>query len=84
MVPVLCHYLDMYYTQLRAGNYNSIENNYLSYLYALREPRIFRDLLTHQKFAGSITGIDPFGRVKVQSGGAEKVYSLKEIAVILT
>jgi BirA family biotin operon repressor/biotin-[acetyl-CoA-carboxylase] ligase len=80
LIPVLCNSLDIYYQKLRAGGASeTMYGEYMASLYALHEERVFTDLVANQNFTGSITGIDAFGRLLVESAYGEKAYALKEI-----
>lgn len=77
----ICYYLEYRYMQLKAGQYDNLHTDYLKYLYRREEPTLFqrKDLSV---FQGTITGIDPSGRLIIISDAGEEYFDLKEIQFI--
>lgn len=77
----LCHLLEKYYLQLRAGNYNSLKAKYLQQLYKRGELSAFADA-TGQPFEGEIIGINEAGQLAVQTNNTLRYFSFKEIVYL--
>jgi BirA family biotin operon repressor/biotin-[acetyl-CoA-carboxylase] ligase len=65
------------YLQLRAGNLEELNRDYLSALYWLQERHLFKK--TDELFEGEITGIDAFGKLKINVDGTTEYFDLKQI-----
>ncbi len=65
------------YLQLRNGKYDQLLEAYLERMYLLGTRAMFSD--NTGLFEGTITGIDPTGRLIVSGRGKESSYDLKEI-----
>ena len=73
----LLGYLETRYLQLRSGNLEELNSDYLSALYWLREKHMFKK--AEEIFEGVITGIDPIGKLKINVDGTTEYFELKQI-----
>ena len=73
----LLGYLETRYIQLRSGNLEELSNDYHASLYWLRERHMFKK--AEEIFEGEITGIDPFGKLKINVDGTTEYFELKQI-----
>ena len=73
----LLGHLERRYLQLRSGNLEELNSDYLSALYWLGETHLFRKV--DEIFEGRITGIDSFGKLKVNVDGTTEYFELKQI-----
>lgn len=69
--------LEIRYLQLRSGNLEALNGDYLSALYWLHERHLFKK--SDELFEGEITGIDPFGKLKINVDGTTEYFDLKQI-----
>ncbi|MBK8925231.1 MAG: biotin--[acetyl-CoA-carboxylase] ligase [Crocinitomicaceae bacterium] len=72
--------LDFMIDLLLAHNYALISKKYHEQLYGLNEEKLFRD--EAGVFKGVITGVDPYGKLKVRVEEKIVHYDLKEIALM--
>lgn len=79
LADLLAH-LEQQYVLLRNGQTTTLRHTYLQHLYGFGRTRQFRD--QNGEFTGSITGIDEYGRLGVQSADGQRYYAFKEIAFI--
>jgi BirA family biotin operon repressor/biotin-[acetyl-CoA-carboxylase] ligase len=68
------------YLQLRQGHGKTLLNEYHQHLFGLGDQRTFRS--DGNEFFGEITGIDPIGRLKVNTTTGERSFDLKEIEFV--
>jgi BirA family biotin operon repressor/biotin-[acetyl-CoA-carboxylase] ligase len=73
----LLGFLEKRYMQLRSGNLQELNSEYLSALYWLGERHMFKK--TEEIFEGTITGIDPYGKLKINVDGTTEYFDLKQI-----
>ena len=69
--------LEYRYLQLRAGNRDELQREYLNQLYRIGEKHFFR--INGKPVEGMIVGIDPIGQLKLVMEGGERTFGLKEI-----
>lgn len=79
LIGEFCWYLEQRYLQLRAGQYSTLETQYLQLLYGYQEWRRFQDAQTGEYFRGKIIGLDSQGLLQVQRAIGTKAYSFKEL-----
>ena len=77
VLPELMGFLEKRYLQLRSGNLEELNSEYLSALYWLGEKHLFKK--AEEIFEGTITGIDPYGKLKVHVDGTTEYFELKQI-----
>jgi BirA family biotin operon repressor/biotin-[acetyl-CoA-carboxylase] ligase len=77
VLPELLGRLETRYLQLRSGNLEEMNSDYLSALYWLGERHLFKK--AEEIFEGTITGIDPYGKLKVNVDGTTEYFELKQI-----
>jgi BirA family biotin operon repressor/biotin-[acetyl-CoA-carboxylase] ligase len=70
-------YLEIRYLEIRSGNIEELHRDYLSALYWLQERHLFKK--ADELFEGEITGIDPFGKLKINIDGTTEYFDLKQI-----
>lgn len=78
LLSQLCQCLEKRYLQLKSGDLASIHQDYLQNLYQ------FQQKAQYQRpdgsiFSGTITGLDPSGKLIVAHDGASEAFALKEI-----
>jgi len=76
----LLAHLEATYLQLRAGHTDGLRQEYLSALYALGRPKLFRVGEAVQE--GVIRGVDASGRLVVEMEGQLHTFGFKEIAFV--
>ncbi|MCX6215409.1 biotin--[acetyl-CoA-carboxylase] ligase [Spirosoma sp.] len=74
----LCETLEQRYLQLLAGQRDTLKINYLQILYRFQEEHRFES--EGQSFRGTITGIDPYGRLAIQVNGQIRYFAFKEVS----
>jgi BirA family biotin operon repressor/biotin-[acetyl-CoA-carboxylase] ligase len=79
-LPLLLEKLEARYLQLRAGNLQTLREDYLAKLFWKDAAHIFAAAAT--EFAGVIQGIDDAGRLQVQTETGLRTFDLKEIQYI--
>jgi BirA family biotin operon repressor/biotin-[acetyl-CoA-carboxylase] ligase len=77
----LCGYIEARYLQLKAESYDTIDADYLSYLYKLNDWAIYKN--NEEIFEGKIIGVSTSGKLQVKRR-SEKVseFDFKEIAFL--
>lgn len=78
LLALLCETIEKRYLQLRTGQRDALKANYLSVLYRYRQEHSFRS--NGYAFRGTITGIDPTGRLAIQTVGEVRYFDFKEVA----
>jgi BirA family transcriptional regulator, biotin operon repressor / biotin---[acetyl-CoA-carboxylase] ligase len=76
-LDLLLSSIEKKYLQLRQGQAKDLFREYHQHLFGLGDQRSFRS--DGNAFSGVITGVDPIGRLKVNTDGGERVFDLKEI-----
>lgn len=66
---LLLGFIETRYEQLKKGEHQVIDREYLAYLYRINEPHEF--ITKGRKFRGMITGIDKIGRLLIETGPEE-------------
>lgn len=66
------------YLQLK-DNLNGLIDDYLRWMFWYKEKHIFK---SEAEFQGTIVGLDPIGRLLIESEGDVKAYNFKEIAFV--
>jgi BirA family transcriptional regulator, biotin operon repressor / biotin---[acetyl-CoA-carboxylase] ligase len=77
----LLEYLEARYLQLRAGEYTLIKHQYEQALYWRNEEHHFSGS-SGDVFPGTIIGLDPDGRLLINSNNGLKIFGFKEIAFL--
>jgi BirA family transcriptional regulator, biotin operon repressor / biotin---[acetyl-CoA-carboxylase] ligase len=80
LLPELCEYLDEKYSELKAGNYSQLKEEYLDMLFGFGKERQFTDLGKGEDFTGSVAGVDDYGRLQIDTATGQKRFGIKEIA----
>ena len=78
LLTTLCEQLEKRYLQLRAGGRAVLRTTYLSHLYRYRQPGTF--IADGQPFTGTITDLDPTGRIGILTTGGVRYFAFKEVA----
>ncbi len=68
-MDLLSGFINARYGQLKKGEHQAIDREYLAYLYRINEPHEF--ITKGRKFRGMITGIDKIGRLLIETGPEE-------------
>jgi BirA family biotin operon repressor/biotin-[acetyl-CoA-carboxylase] ligase len=79
-LDLLLSLIEKKYLQLRQGQAKDLLRDYHQHLFGLGVQRTFRS--AGNEFSGTITGIDPIGRLKVNTDAGERVFDLKEIEFV--
>lgn len=74
----LLSYVEARYLMLRSGKKNDLLQNYLSNLFQLNETCTYRS--NNALFQGIIRGIDPWGKLIVETNHGSQYFDLKEIS----
>jgi BirA family biotin operon repressor/biotin-[acetyl-CoA-carboxylase] ligase len=69
--------LETRYLQLRSGNLEMLSKDYLASLYWIGERHLFKK--ADEIVEGEITGIDPFGKLKINVEGTTEYFESKQI-----
>jgi len=69
--------LETRYLQLRSGKFDGLSNDYADTMYWIGEMHLFKK--KEDIFEGVITGIDLFGRLKVNVDGTTEYFEVKEV-----
>ena len=77
LLALLCETIEKRYLQLRTGQRDTLKADYLSVLYRYQQEHPFSS--NDQTFRGTITGIDPTGRLAIQTNGHERFFDFKEV-----
>ena len=77
VLPDLLRCLEIRYLQLRSGNKELLDQEYLERLYWKGVRHIFKN--AEEVFEGEITGVDDAGRLKVNVDGTTEYFDLKQI-----
>jgi len=78
LLPEFCSICNKWYNRLRKGHLNYINNKYRSRLYRLNIPSRF--ITAKGSVRGKISGVDRFGRIKIEmDNGKTVVYGFREI-----
>jgi BirA family transcriptional regulator, biotin operon repressor / biotin---[acetyl-CoA-carboxylase] ligase len=75
----LLEYLEVRYLQLKRGEFEAIQTDYLSRLFRINVAHQYQAGLT--QFEGTITGVDGRGRLKIKTD-EERVFDVKEVTFI--
>lgn len=79
---ILYHYLEARYLQLRNGQYNQIQQDYLEQLYRYLEPALY-ERPDGTIFNAKILGLSPIGKLILLSSKGEEEFGLKEVKFII-
>jgi BirA family biotin operon repressor/biotin-[acetyl-CoA-carboxylase] ligase len=79
LLPQLLTSLEQHYLKLKARDLPYIQNYYLKNLYFYQKKRTFK---ANRIFDGTIIGIDPIGRLQIETDGQVHSFSFKEIEFI--
>lgn len=82
MIGLFCACLERRYLQLKAGQYDLLDSDYLQVLYGYREWRNFKNTQTQQVFRGKITGISSGGKLHIQTAQKRLFFYFKEVAFL--
>ncbi|MBC7912708.1 MAG: biotin--[acetyl-CoA-carboxylase] ligase [Pyrinomonadaceae bacterium] len=77
----LCTAIEKYYLQLRSGNSEWLDNQYLQNLYRINEWHSFT--IDGHVIDGKITGVNKNGMLELFSQDKTRTYSFKEIAFVI-
>jgi BirA family transcriptional regulator, biotin operon repressor / biotin---[acetyl-CoA-carboxylase] ligase len=77
VLHALLSQLEIRYLQLRQSQHPLLMNEYLGRLYRYQQSSLYR--AQGETFLGTIVGVDEWGKLKVETGGAIRTFDLKEI-----
>lgn len=77
VLNLLLENLEAYYIKLRSGKLKELYEEYRSHLFRLEEDHTFKS--KEELFHGKIIGLDESGRLIIQSGDQQRVFSFKEV-----
>jgi len=77
VLPNLLVFLETRFLQLRSKNFKKLNDDYLASLYWIGEKHLFEK--EDEIFEGEITGIDPFGKLRINVNGTTEYFEVKEI-----
>lgn len=78
LISRLCETLEKRYLQLRAGHRDALKSSYLHLLYRYQQPHNFE--ANGHLFSGTITGIDPTGRLAILTDNQVRYFDFKEVS----
>ncbi len=78
LIEVLCHDIEKRYLGLKNYKRAALQEEYYQHLYRYREEAFFKKR-DGTVFKGAITGIDPNGKLLIQSSLEQAAFSIKEI-----
>jgi len=82
VLETICEKIETRYLQLRGGNYNLIQKDYLKYLYRLQEESLFQ-YPEGEIFSGSIVGVSETGKLKIHHKKGEELFDIREVKFII-
>ena len=77
LLTKICSHIEAQYLKLKSGNFNSLQNGYISGLYRFKEKALYRRL--GEVFEGTIIDVTEQGLLVMLSNGVEKQYNFKEV-----
>ncbi|WP_375445014.1 biotin--[acetyl-CoA-carboxylase] ligase [uncultured Fibrella sp.] len=80
LLTALAEQLEKRYLQLRAGHRHVLRTTYLQHLYRYQQPHTY--LADDQLFTGTITDLDPTGRLGILSDGVMRYFAFKEVTFL--
>lgn len=78
LMITLFSYLESWYLKLKQGYIQEIHGAYLEHLFRRGERQLYA-YPDGRQFYGTIIGIDPYGKLMVETGGQVKLFDIKEI-----
>lgn len=81
LLAVICSHIESQYLKLRAGQYLSLQEEYLKRLYQFKESGHYK--YNGQVFEGMITAVTDQGMLVISSGGKEQAYNFKELEFLI-
>jgi len=79
MIGLFCEYLERRYLQLKAGQHNSLDQDYLQVLYGYQEWRSYEVAETGAMLKGKIIGISSEGKLQIQTTDRILEFYFKEV-----
>jgi BirA family biotin operon repressor/biotin-[acetyl-CoA-carboxylase] ligase len=80
VLELLSSLLSTYYDLLQVGEYEYLSQLYLQRLYRLNEPSLYH--IRGRKVEATITGVDVYGRLRLQEGEQEHICAMKEVVYL--
>lgn len=80
LIGRFCECLEHRYLQLKAEEYQQLDQDYLQVLYGYEEWRNYEIASTQQIIRGKITGISPEGKLQIQTGQKKLEFYFKEVS----
>ena len=77
----LCEHIEQRYLQLRSGQRDTLQIDYLNLLHRYQEPALYKT--NDRIFQGTIVGVDPSGRLAIAEDGHVEYFGFKEIAFFI-
>jgi BirA family transcriptional regulator, biotin operon repressor / biotin---[acetyl-CoA-carboxylase] ligase len=74
-----CELLEFRYLQLKTSRNSGINKEYLNILYGFQQWRDFKNVASQKIFRGKISGIDPSGKLIINTVNASLSFSFKEV-----
>jgi BirA family biotin operon repressor/biotin-[acetyl-CoA-carboxylase] ligase len=78
LMESLFHHLEARYLQLKQGGLEGIQTSYLTHLFQIGEQREYA-YADGQTFLGTIIGVDPSGKLRVETQKGIELFAIKEI-----
>ena len=79
MMGSFCEHLERRYLQLKAGQYETLDQNYLKVLYGYQEWRTYKKADTETTFKGKMIGISTEGKLQIQTTHQILEFYFKEV-----
>lgn len=80
LLRLVCERIEPRYLQLRSGQRSGLKKDYLELLYRYQQEHSFET--DGRAFRGTITGIDPSGRLAIAEAGEVRYFGFKEVSFI--
>lgn len=79
MIGLFCECLEQRYLQLKAGQQETLNQDYLKVLYGYQEWRTYKVAQTETVFKGKIIGVSPEGKLQIQTVNTTLEFYFKEV-----
>ncbi len=81
LIPSLCQHLEYRYLQLKSGQYQQIQSDYLQNCYRYMQEALFQRP-SGEIFNGKIVGVDDSGKLRIVHQQGEEAFGMKEVGFV--
>jgi len=82
LVGELCKSVEQRYLQLRAGNHQQLEDDYINHLYRYQEDALYKRMDDGTIFSGKIVGLTDLGKLLIDHNRGTEAFGFKEVAFL--